>query len=1128
MKRIAVYTLSGLLMCSLACATAWAQATGQISGTVKDPSGAVLPGVEVKATQTDTGAERTTVTNETGYYVLQNLPTGPYRLEVSLPGFRTYVQTGIALAANAYPEINPILEVGQVAETVEVQANVTQVEVRSLAVREVIETQQILELPLNGRTATDLIVLAGAAVQQGTNSSREIGGGRGFSVTGLQNTSVTYTLDGAMHNNPYNNLNLPVPFPDALQEFSVQVGTQNAANGFLGGAQVGAVTKSGTNEFHGAIFDFMRNDKFKARGYFDTTKGTQKRNQFGGTLGGPIVRQKLFFFFGYQGTLNRQNPDQDEDYVPTARMLQGDFSEAIKPYVDPSNRDLGGCRTTLVNATGSGATPGQLRGPFANNRVDPSLFSKAALNLVARLPKPIDECGLVRHSVRNQSDSHELNGKIDYNRSANHSIFGRFMLVPESRSIPHNFNPDNILNVGTGGASNLGSFYTLGDTYLISPVTINNARLAVNRTAIHRLGPDFFSITELGVKAYSYLPKHTQLSVTGGNGFSLGGGTESEASFNTTTYQISDDVSMVRGAHQISAGGTLAHWRSNSYANVRSTGIYSFNGEALTGYGMADFLLGRPSNVRQAVPNQLTMSQWYAGLYLQDSWKMTSRLSINAGLRWEPYFPQQQRDGHIYNFDYDRMLNGVKSAQFLNAPAGFYYPGDPGFPGKSGLYKNWKALGPRVGLGWDATGDGKTSVRAGYGISYDFVNAQYHLNTNIAPPFGNDISTTPASFDDPWATYPGGNPFPSVFDKNARFNLNGAFLSMPYNINTTYVQTWNLTVQRQLPNSLFFSAAYNGNGTRHLWSTYPLNPAIYIPGSNCTLPNGRRINGTCSTTGADNVNERRLLSLSNYEQIGRYIGPLDSYDDGGTASYHGMTLTLNRRTRSLNVSSNYTWSRCIGTDGTAGTTPNVNTGSNYTTVVGGRSFFTDRRADVANCNTDRRHIFNSTAVFEMPRFQGRFLSWIASGWRISNIYRRSSGGFTNVTAGTDAARIGGNTGAQRAVQLSSDVYAPGRPSGPRQVYLNPGTFAVPETGTLAPNRGRRNIEGPGTWDWDAALSRIFRVKEGQEIEFRAEAYNVSNSFRPANPNVVLNSSNFGLIVASRATRDMQFALKYKF
>ena len=331
-----------------------------------------------------------------------------------------------------------------------------------------------------------------------------------------------------------------------------------------------------------------------------------------------------------------------------------------------------------------------------------------------------------------------------------------------------------------------------------------------------------------------------------------------------------------------------------------------------------------------------------------------------------------------------------------------------------------------------------------------------------------------------------------------------------------------------LPRQVDFSVAYNGNGTRHLWSTYPLNPAIYLSGNNCTLPNGRRITGACSSTAANNINERRLLSLANYDQVGQYISALDSYDDGGTANYHGLTLTLNRRARNMNVTTNYTWSHCIGTDGSAGTTPNVNTGSVYTTVAAGRSFFTDRAADVANCTNDRRHIFNSTAVFETPRFGNTFARWIGSGWRISNIYRASTGSYFNVSAGTDAARVGGNVGAQRAVQTSVDVFAPGRPTGPRAIYLNAAAFAVPETGTLAPNKGRRNIVGPGTWDWDAALSRVFRFKESQEIEFRVEAYNVPNSFRPVNPNVTLGGNTFGQITASRATRDMQFALKYKF
>jgi hypothetical protein len=306
-----------------------------------------------------------------------------------------------------------------------------------------------------------------------------------------------------------------------------------------------------------------------------------------------------------------------------------------------------------------------------------------------------------------------------------------------------------------------------------------------------------------------------------------------------------------------------------------------------------------------------------------------------------------------------------------------------------------------------------------------------------------------------------------------------------------------------------------------------MNPAIYFPGSNCTLPNGRFISGTCSTTGASNVNERRILSLYDYNGIGQYVGPLDARNDGGTAAYHGMSISANRRTGALNVSGNYTWSHCIGVDAST-STPGPNGGTVFLNIAGNRAFPTDRHSDRANCTTDRRHLFNSTVVAETPQFSNRMVRAIASGWRVSNIYRKSSGSYLHVNAGTDASRQGGNTNAQRAVQTSADVYAAGRPTGPRAVYLNPGTFATPATGTFAPNRGLRNIVGPGTWQWDASISRIFRIDENQRIEARVEAYNVSNSFRPQNPSTSLTGGTFGQINNSQAARDLQFALKYVF
>src|SRR5438094_3879663 len=326
MSNRIVIGLAVVLLTCLLTTTVFGQATAQISGTVKDQSGAVLPGVEVTATQTDTGIVRTAVTNETGSYVLPNLAVGPFRLEAALPGFRTYVQTGIVLQVNSNPVINPVLEVGQVSEQIEVQANAALVETRNSGVGQVIENQRILELPLNGRNVTELITLAGSAIQ--TNDSR-LGGIPGtvtIAVAGGVGYGVAYSLDGARHNNPFDNANLPFPFPDALQEFKIETGALSAQNGGHSAGSINSVTKSGTNEYHGDVFEFVRNDLFNARQYFAPTGSTLKRNQFGGTVGGPVVKNKLFFFGGYQGTTLRADPGNNQAFVPTAALLAGHWT----------------------------------------------------------------------------------------------------------------------------------------------------------------------------------------------------------------------------------------------------------------------------------------------------------------------------------------------------------------------------------------------------------------------------------------------------------------------------------------------------------------------------------------------------------------------------------------------------------------------------------------------------------------------------------------------------------------------------------------------------------------------------------------------------------------------------------
>src|SRR5256885_14683100 len=447
MREITKFCALTLFVSVLVSASAWAQSTAQISGTVKDASGAVLPGVEVTATQIETGIARNTISNEAGVYALPNLPLGPYRLEAALAGFRTFVQTGIVLQVNSNIVINAALEVGQVAQTVEVQANAGQVETRSSGVGQVIETQRILDLPLNGRNVTDLVTLSGLAVQ--TASSRSFGMRTGvlISVAGGTTDGVQYSLDGAPHINMLDGSGMPLPFPDALQEFRLSTSTQDASNGMHSGAAVNAVVKSGTNEFHGDLFEFVRNGAFNGRDAFATKDDGLKRHQFGGVIGGPIKKDKVFFFAGYQGTTIRQDPSDNTTFVPSAAMLAGDFTTFASSA----------CQTSNI----------ALRAPFVNNRVSPAQFSPAALRIAAQYPQTSDPCGKLIWGARAIENQGQYVGRIDYQMNAKESVFGRYVGTSIATTAPYSLQK-NVLTTNVYGQDDLATSITLGHTYLIT------------------------------------------------------------------------------------------------------------------------------------------------------------------------------------------------------------------------------------------------------------------------------------------------------------------------------------------------------------------------------------------------------------------------------------------------------------------------------------------------------------------------------------------------------------------------------------------------------------------------------------------------------------------------------------
>ncbi len=933
---ISASALSAVLFMSFGATMIWAQATAQISGSVKDQTGAVLPGVEVTATQTATGTKRSAVTDETGSYILQNLPIGPYTIEAALPGFKTYVQSGIVLQIGTTPTVNPVLQVGQVSDQVEVKADAALVEARSSGVGNVIDNQRVLELPLNGRNPTELIFLAGAAVPTTDGSLNS--GVRNYATVVIQvgggmNGGLNYMLDGGTHGDPENNLNLPLPFPDALQEFKVEMNGLAAQYGHHAAGTINAVTKSGTNTFHGDVFEFLRNGSLNAQNFYATSKDGLKRNQFGGTFGGPIVPNKVFFFAGEQATIQRSTPTVNRSYVPTAKMLAGDF-------------------TDFASAACQSGKSITLRGPFgtngyAKNTVDPKLFSTQALALVtdSRFPRSSDPCGLTTFGGVSNPSEYLTVGRVDIQKSQKHSMLVRYMGARKDQ--PWDYDGKNILSSSTGQVNQRAHTLVFGDTYLIGSSIVNAVHLTAVRTLNPRVSPNVIDLNDLGVKnVWVPFKGHMNLGVGSGlanginpNGFTVTGVNVQPGYYNSVEGQAAEDVSWIRGSHQLGFGAYYSH--SNFTANSG------------TGLALSDFLTGLPSGFSGGTKSFLYPRQTYLSAYVQDSWKATRRLTVNYGVRFEPFIAPYDGHGRHNYFTTNLYTSGYKSTSYPLAPVGTVMSGDALAP-SNGKYMFNRLLHfvPRLALAWDPKGDGMMVVRAAYGIFSDLPPMWTFYGNGSGAPWNGTTSLTNPTFSDPWvlpsatytAGYPGGNPLPSVFTKTTPFQLNGGYDNIRQNAKSTYINQWNLSIQRQVGQNWLFAANYLGNEDVHLWGPQiQQNYAVYMPGAN---------------TG--NITQRRILTLLNPDQ-GKYYNTIGDLEDGGTGSYNAMLLTVQRRRASgLTIQGNYTLSHCIGDGvvsqpGSGGITPGL------------------RKYNRSNCAGDRTHVVNTvpTRCLPMPTFPTR-------------------------------------------------------------------------------------------------------------------------------------------------------------
>ena len=1065
---------------------AQAVANATIHGVVTDASGAVVPNARVKATQTDMGKVLSTSTDSDGSYVLPNLQVGPYRLEVGAPAFSNHVQSGIILQVGNNVQINVTLQVGAVTQDVRVSANAAMVETQDTSISEVIDQRRIMDLPLNGRQATDLILLSGgASVPPGAAArfitTHDYASSTGVSIAGGQENGNNYLLDGADHNDTHSNVNLPFPFPDALQEFSVQTNGVSARYGLHPYAVVNAVTRSGTNQIHGDLFEFVRNGAFNARNFFAPTQDSLRRNQFGGTIGGPIKKDRIFLFNGFQGTRTRTAPPQTISFVPTQAALNGDFSTL----------ESAGCQSSNKAVTLNDPTTGQ---PFPNNFISPTRFSTPAVGLAKLIPVATDPCGRITYAIPNPNNENQYVGRVDWLQSSRNSIYGRFF-VADYDNAPYYI--DNILTTTRSGLEERATSAVLADQYS-TPAMVNAFHATYTRLINNRaVSPQMPNLVSLGANMFNAYPHFVDLTVS--NKFTVGGGSNAPATFVRNTFQFADDVDLIRGRHHIILGVEAIAMQMNEINISLANGEWTFNG-SLSNDALADFMLGRASLLSIGSPFQIGMRQKYWGAYVQDDIRIAKGLNVHVGLRWEPSLPEHDILGRGAHFSLPAFQAGQKSSVYPNAPAGLQFNGDPGIS-KSYANGNWKGFAPRVGLAWDPAGKGTQSVRASYGIFFDAPETFTARDFGLLAPWGNSIALTAPAGDlaNPYQGYPGGNPFPTPYPptQNSTFPLAGLYVNFPLDLHHMYHQQWDLSYQLQLAGDWLVTASYAGNKATHLRTSTEQNPAVYLPGASTV----------------SNTQQRRMLNLINSAQ-GAYYANITYADDGVNTNYNALRVSAQHRFASnFTLLSVYTWSRCMQNAETYGNR-NSQGANQYQNPY-------NRNADYGPCDFDLRQNSTTSLVYQVPKFTNRAVNQIMGFWQLGSLVSAHTGfAFTPLT-GVDNSLTGVRQDRPNAV---GNPYVKNTNT---LVWIDPAALVANPLGTFG-NAGYNSLRAPGFFGLDANLSRYFQVTERHRFELRFEFFNLLNHTNFNTPVATRSSSTFGKIQSAADPRILQFAAKYRF
>ncbi len=1049
-----------------------AQNTANISGTVTDASGAAVASAVVTLTNTTTSAKRETKTNNTGQYVFELMPVGEYSIEVTAPGFKKFVRNGIVLNIDQAARIDAPLVVGAVTEQVTVEAGVPLVNTENAAIGRVTENKEIIDLPILDRNVYNLVTLTPGVdnnqtsftlgyPQQNININGGVDGGAG---------SVNYYLDGGTNMDGLRNTGAIMPNPDAVQEFKLLTNSYSAEYGHFAGGVVIVATKSGGNQLHGSLFEFLRNDKMAADPWGVFTKPPLHRNEFGATIGGPLKKDKLFYFGSYAGNRWIQ-PQNINGLQPTAQEQAGNFSgdAASAQPKDPI--------TKLA---------------FPNNTIPSARFDKTAVNIIngyattgLGFPLPNAPNNIFQGSVANPQNGDEFLAKGDYLYNSRHTISASY----------YQTNGNDLTQPGASTPWSIQQFTwrqhdaNIGDTWTITPTTINELHFNLTRAFGGRLNLPGTPLSAFGSSfTVQGTPSLPQISISGYS-------TLTEAIAGPTAgsnyYELRDTLSMSRGRHTIKIGGSTYLQKYVQDTLLNNYGVFAFSSTSTaTTNAWANFLLGLPTTMNQDTPITAVDDGWYYGFFVQDDFRVTPRLTITAGLRWDVQLPLV--DPHDRKLTYQL---GAQSTVVPKALPGELFPGDPGV-GRGIAHTDYHQLGPRLGMAWDPFGDGKTSVRAAAGIFYGSISGNEWNTTSNNQPFAvRQQFTTVQSLTNPYGALPGGDPFPYSFNPtNPKFILPSSPYGVLQNFTWPYTYQLNFSIQREIAKNLSVTASYVGSLAHRLPFAQDLNYPVWSPTATTTnLPSRRPI--LPGTLGA-------ILMIQSMEQ----------------AEYNAMQITVEKRlSRGITVKGFYTWSKSL---------EDVELDNN--TTNGSAEDMNNLRLDRGRSDYDRRHVSTWSIIWTPNYFHGSnaFLKQTLNGWTVSSIVTLRSGLPFNITTGADTNADGNTT--DRPQLIGNPFLDPHRSRADvANAWFNTAAFTNKFTGPDG-NFGHNYLSAPGGRNVDMAIFRDFRFFERFTIQARGEMTNAFNFVNLSAPTATESSANFGKITTAGAMRVAQLGLRLTF